>query len=413
MKQSFRSLRSANYRLWAAGALVSNIGTWMQRIAQDWLVLTQLTQHSATAVGFVVACQFAPPLLLLPWTGLAADRLDRRKLLMVTQAVMGTLALILGLLTVTGAVQLWHVYACAALLGCASAFDAPSRQTFVAELVGDEDLPNAVALNSTSFNAARLVGPAIAGSTIAAVGSGWVFVVNAGSFMAVLVSLALLRVSDLNQINRKSPGAGGIAEGFRYVRARPDLLTVLIMLFLIGTFGFNFPIFILTMSVTVFHEGAERYGLLTSIMAVGSIAGALIVASVAPSMRLLAASALLFGLGFTLAAVMPSYWLFGAALVVVGVAAVVFSTATNSFMQLATEPAMRGRVLAIRIAVAVGATPVGAPLVGWIADHWGPRWGLGVGAVSGWLATAVAVRFLFRGGETGGAIAPAPPVGPL
>src|SRR5882757_1624584 len=244
VKGTFRSLNSFNYRVWAGGAIVSNIGTWMQRTAQDWLVLTQLTHHNATAVGVVMALQFGPHLLLLPFTGFAADHLDRRRLLMGTQAVLGTLALGLGILTVAGWVQLWHVYLFAFLLGSVSAFDAPARQTFVADLVGEADLANAVALNSTSFNAARMIGPAIAGLLIASVGTGWVFLINAVSFVAVLCSLGFLRVGEFHQSKRAVRARGSLVEGFRYVWKRPDLKAVLLMLFLIGTFGLNFPIFI-------------------------------------------------------------------------------------------------------------------------------------------------------------------------
>src|SRR5215475_7892701 len=221
MRRVFRSLRSFNYRVWAAGALVSNIGTWMQRAAQDWLVLTQLTQNSASAVGIVMALQFGPQLLLMPWTGFAADHFNQRRLLVATQATMGLLALVLGLLTVTGLVQLWHVYVFAFLFGCAAAFDAPVRQTFVAELVDDELLPNAVGLNSTSFNAARMIGPAIAGALIAAIGTGWVFLLNALSFVAVLISLIVLRT--LPPRERPARTRGGLLEGFRYVLRRDDL----------------------------------------------------------------------------------------------------------------------------------------------------------------------------------------------
>jgi MFS family permease len=243
----FRSLRKFNYRVWAGGALVSNVGTWMQRIAQDWLVLTELTHRNATAVGVVMALQYGPHLLLLPWTGFAADHLERRKLLLGTQAALGALAFGLGILTVTGRVQLWHVYVFAFLLGCVTAFDAPARHTFVSELVGDTDLSNAVALNSTSFNAARMIGPAVAGVLIAAVGCGWVFLINAVSFGAVLCSLMFLRVAELQGGERAVRTGGGFAEGLRYVRKRPDLMATLLMLFLIGTFGLNFPIFISTM----------------------------------------------------------------------------------------------------------------------------------------------------------------------
>jgi MFS family permease len=274
----FRSLRSFNYRLWAAGALVSNVGTWMQRTAQNWLVLAELTHQNASAVGIVMALQFGPQLLLLPWTGLAADRFNQRKLLFATQATMGALALALGILTVAHVVALWHVYVFAFLFGCAAAFDAPVRQTFVAELVGDADLPNAVALNSTSFNAAQMVGPAVAGMTIAAMGSGWAFLFNGASFAAVLISLSLLRASELRPNARASRARGGFAEGFPYVWKRPDLATMLIMLFLIGTFGLNFQIFISTMAVGVFHADARGFGLLYSVMAIGTVSGALLAA---------------------------------------------------------------------------------------------------------------------------------------
>jgi MFS family permease len=392
--RAFRSLANFNYRVWAAGALVSNVGTWMQRTAQDWHVLTQLTRNNATALGFVMALQYGPHLLLLPWTGFAADRLNRRKLLIGTQAALGVLALGLGVLTVAGIVQLWHVYLFAFLLGCVSALDAPARHTFVSELVGEEDLANAVALNSTSFNAARMIGPAVAGGLIAGVGTGWVFLINALSFAAVLGSLFFLRVGALHSSHEAGRARGGLAAGFHYVWRRPDLMAVLIMLFLIGTFGLNFPIFISTMAVKVFHGGAAQYGLLTSTMAIGTVTGALLAAGRdKPNMRTLLAGAAIFGAGCTLAAVAPNYALFGLALVIVGVAALTFTNSTNSLLQITTEPAMRGRVMAIRLAIALGGTPIGAPIVGWVADTWGPRWALGVGAASGFAAAGVALRY--------------------
>jgi MFS family permease len=394
---TFRALSIFNYRVWTAGALVSNIGTWMQRVAQDWLVLTQLTHHDASAVGIVMALQFAPQLLLLPWSGFAADYFNQRKLLMSTQAMMGVLALALGVLTVAGHVRLWQVYAFAFLFGSAAALDAPVRQTFVAELVGDKHLPNAVALNSTSFNAARMIGPAVAGVVIAKVGTGWAFVINGLSFAAVLISMSLFRASELYPNTRARRTEGGFLEGLRYVWDRQDLRAVLVMLFLIGTFGLNFPIFISAMAVKVFHSDARGFGLLSSIMAVGTMSGALIAAGRdKPKFRSLLIGSAIFGIGCTFAALAPGYWWFAAALVVIGVAALTFTNTTNSMMQLSAEPAMRGRVMALRLAVALGGTPIGAPIVGWVANRFGPRWALGVGAASGFAAALVAVYVLTR-----------------
>jgi MFS family permease len=397
LQGAFSSLRRHNYRLWAGGALVSNVGSWVQRTAQDWLVLMVLTHRSASAVGVVMALQFAPQLLLLPWTGSAADHADQRRLLFATQAAMGALALALGALTVSGAVRLWHVYVFAFLLGCAAAFDAPVRQVFVSQLVGDEDLHNAVTLNAMSFNIANLVGPAVAGLLIAAVGTGWAFVLNGVSFLAVLASLLLLRPQELHQVARARRSRGGFAEGLRYVSRRPDLIAILAMLFLVGTFGINFPIFISTMAVRVFHADARGFGVLSSVMAVGTVAGALLSAMRGrPGLARLLWSAGLLGVGFTLAGLAPTYWSFAAALVVVGVAYLTFVNATNTLMQLSTEPSMRGRVMALRVGVALGGMPVGAPAVGWVADHYGARWALGVGAASGFAAAAVAAYALLK-----------------
>ena len=396
MPSPFRSLRNRNYRLWATGALISNIGTWMQRIAQDWIVLTQLTPHNATAVGIVMSLQFGPQLLLLPVTGHVADHFDRRRLVIATQTIQGLLALGLGLLTITGRVTLWEVYGFALALGCATAFDAPTRQAFVSDLVGEADLSNAVGLNSTSFNGARMIGPAIAGVMIGAVGAGWVFIINAASFVAVLVSLAMIRTSELHR-TQHSRVPGRLGDGFRYVARRRDLQVVLGMLFVIGTFGLNFPIYISTMAVTVFHAGASEYGLLTSTMAIGSVLGALLSAHRARSnIPLLVTATAVFAVGCALAAVMPDYRLFGLVLLGVGIFVQTFTTSANSYVQLSTDPAMRGRVLAILMAIFAGGTPLGAPIVGWVADGYGARWGLAVGASAGIVATLIGLAYLAR-----------------
>jgi MFS family permease len=392
---TFRSLNGYNYRVWASGAIVSNIGTWMQRTAQDWIVLTQLTHNNATAVGIVMALQFGPQVALLPVTGWAADHFDKRKLLIATQASMGTLALGLGLLTVFGLVQLWHVYCFAFALGCVTAFDSPARQSFVSELVDEADLSNAVALNSTSFNAARMIGPAIAGVLIASVGSGVVFLINAASFAAVLCSLNCLRINELRHRDKLPGKKARLADGFRYIGKRPDIKAILLMVFLIGTFGLNFPIFISTMTVTVFHVGASKFGLLTSMMAIGSVTGALLSARRdKPRVAFLFAGTAMFGTALAASSLMPNYFLFGITLMLVGVAAQTFNTTAIGAVQLATEPSVRGRVMAIFLAVAQGGTPIGAPIVGWVADHYGPRTALLVGALAGIFAAAVWLSFL-------------------
>ena len=264
-------------------------------------------------------------------------------------------------------------------------------------VVGDADLPNAVALNSTSITAAQMIGPAVAGLLIASVGLGWAFLLNGLSFAAVLLSMSFFRLSDLHGSARAHRNASGFMEGFRYVRRRPDLSAILVMLFLIGTFGLNFPIYISTMAVNVFHSDARAFGLLSSLMAVGTVAGALFAASrQRQGMTSLLVGTGFFGIGCTLAALAPGYWWFAAALMITGAAALIFGNATNSIMQLSTEPAMRGRVMALRVAIALGGTPIGAPMVGWVANHFGPRWALGIGAAAGFTAALVAVNVLAR-----------------
>ena len=393
----FRSLSGVNYRIWFSGALVSNIGTWMQRTAQDWIVLTQLTNHNAAAVGVVMALQFGPQLLLMPWSGLIADRFDRRKLLILTQSLMGLLALGLGIITVFGVVELWQVYLFALALGVVSAIDAPARQTFVSELVTHENMSNAVALNSASFNGARMIGPAVAGVLTAVVGAGWVFMINAVTFGFTVLAMFLLRKSLLRPQARAPRERGQLMAGFRYVRGRPDIVVVLIVVFLVGTFGFNFAIFTSTMTTITFGLGSSAFGLLSSIMAIGSVAGALMAARRPEArLRLILIGAAAFGATCAVAAFMPTYNLFAVSLVVVGFSSLTLMATANAYVQTTTEPAMRGRVMALYMAIFAGGTPLGAPLVGWVADQFGPRWAVGVAAASGILAALAVMIWMVK-----------------
>jgi MFS family permease len=397
MSATFSSLRYRNYRIWFAAALVANIGTWMQRIAQDWVVLTELTDNSGVAVGITTALQFLPFLVLSPWAGLLADRLPRRRLLMATQGGMGVLALGLGALVLSGHVELWHVYAFALLLGVVSALDNPVRQTFVAEMVPAEKLSNAVGLNSASFNAARLVGPGIAGLLIAAVGAGWVFLINGFTFGATIIALALMNVRELRDLPSAPRAKGQIREGVRYVRERTDIVVIMVVMAVVSTFGLNFQLTSAMMARVEFGKGAQEYGILGSVLAIGSLTGALLAARRdRPRVRLVIGSAFAFAVATAVMALMPTYELFMLACIPVGLASLTMMTAANSTIQTSTDPMVRGRVMALYMMVFLGATPVGSPLVGWIGEAMGPRWAILVGSITAFLvalgATIWAVR---------------------
>lgn len=394
MSAMFRALESPNYRLWAGGALVSNVGTWMQRVAQDWLVLTVLTNHSGTAVGITTALQFLPMLLLGPYAGVLADRYRKRVILLWTQTAMGICGLIVGLLVITGVAQLWHVYLAALALGLAAAIDGPARQAFVSELVGPDKLSNAVALNSASFNSARLTGPAIAGVLIAWIGTGPVFLLNAASFAAVMVSLCRVKASELEPATPVARGKHQLAEGLRYVRQRPDLVLILLMVGLLGAFGMNFQVTNSLMSTAEFGMGPEEFGLLGSIMAVGTLGGALLAARRSgPRLRFMLGGALSLGAFTVLASISPSFWIYAAVLVPVGLASITFLNSCNTTIQLSVEPQFRGRVLALYLAILQGGTAIGAPLMGWIGTEFGARWAVASGGVVV-LLTAVACVIL-------------------
>ncbi|MCV2395092.1 MFS transporter [Actinotalea sp. M2MS4P-6] len=391
MSPTFASLRYPNYRLWFAGALVANTGTWMQRVAQDWLVLTELSDDSGVAVGLVTALQFLPTLLLGAWAGVLADRLPRRALLAATQAGQGVLALGLGALVLSGRAELWHVYVFATLLGVVSALDAPARQTFVAELVPPERLSNAVGLNAASFNAARLIGPGLAGLLIAAVGSGWVFVINGLSFGATILSLVMMRRSELHRVDRATGSRRGqLRAGLRYVRRRTDIMVIMAVMAVVSTFGLNFQLTSAMMARTEFGRGAGEYGIIGSVLAIGSLSGALLAARrERPRVRLVIGAAFAFGLAMAVQSVMPTYWTYVVMSIPVGLASLTMMTAANSAIQVSTPPEMRGRVMALYMVVFIGATPIGSPIIGWIGEVFGARWSVAVGGIAS-MAVALA-----------------------
>lgn len=395
----FRSFRSFNYRTWFLGAIVSNIGGWMQSTAQDWVVLTELTHNDAAAMGATMALQFGPPIVLVGLTGWVADRFDRRKILLATQTALMVLAIGVGVLLLTGILTLPLMLCFAAAFGVTNAFDAPARQAFVSDMVSVEDTSNAVALNSASFNMARLIGPAVGGIAIVALGSGWVFIANAVTFLAMLIALLLIRRGELNPRVKSGRKGGGLAAGVRYVLSRPDLKVVFVMVFLLGAFGMNFPIFASTMALE-FGEGAAGYGVLSSVLAIGSLAGALLAARRDRArVRVIVLSAAGFGAASLVSATMPVYWMYGAVLVFVGFSTVTMLTTANGYVQTTTDAALRGRVLALYMAVVMGSTPIGAPIAGWVADTFGPRMTITVGGVAGFLASAIGLAWMLWSGR--------------
>jgi MFS family permease len=399
----FRSLRVRNYRLYASGQIVSLTGTWMQRVAQDWLVLT-LT-NSGTALGIVTALQFGPSLVLGLWGGVLADRYDKRKLLLATQSSLALVALVLGLLDVSGVVQYWHVLVLAGALGVITSFDTPVRQSFVVEMVGRDELANAVAINSTIFNAGRVLGPAIAGLMISGVGTGVVFLVNAGSSVAVLVGIGLMRTSELFPAPPLGRARGQLRAGFSYVRGRPDLVLTMVLVFVIGTFGLNFQITTALLAKQVFHRTASGYGLLSTALAVGACVGAVLATRRVrrPTQLFLIVAALVFSVLEIGAGAMPNFDATAVLLVPTGLVMLTFTTAANASVQLGVEPTMRGRVMALYLVCFMGGTPFGAPIIGWVAGAFGPRWGLvGGGLICLFAALGLAALIARRRGLSAG-----------
>jgi MFS family permease len=400
MSPTFASLSIYNYRLFAAGALVSNTGTWMGRVAQDWLVLTELAPSTSVAppvaLGIVTGLQFAPLALFAPLGGMIADRFPKRRILFATQSAMALTSLLTGVLVVTGAVQLWQIYLLAFIQGVATALDNPARQTFVSEMVPYESLSNAVGLNSASFNGARLIGPGLAGLVIAAFGTGPAFFLNTLSFVGVLFALARMRPDELN-ITPRQRGKGQIREGVRYVRGRPDIILILALVFVLGTFGMNFQMTTALMATAVYGKGAGGYGLLGSIMAVGSLSAALLSARRPnPRLRVLLVAYGAFAVASAAAALAPSYIWFAVLLIPVGLTALTVITTATAMVQLSVDPALRGRVMALYLAVFMGGTPLGSPLVGWIGSAWGPRWTILIGSITTGLAVLAAMLYVVR-----------------
>ena len=398
----FASLRVRNYRLFFSGQVISNIGTWMQRIAQDWLVF-ELSGNNPIALGIAVALQFTPTVLLSLWAGVLADRVDKRKLCILIQSGIGAQALVLGLLNVSGVVALWQVYVLCFVLGIFSALDVPARQSFVAEMVGRKQIPNAVALNSSVFNMARIVGPAIAGFAITWVGTGWMFLANAVSTLAVITGLALMDPDKLFRGPAVVRKKGQLREGLGYVRGRADLVTVMVLVFFVSTFGITFFTSLAIVAGNVFGTQADGYGLLSTLLAVGTFTGSLMAArrmtKGGPRVRLLLMAG--FGLGAIefVAAFMPTYLAFGIALIPLGFATITFLNTANSLVQTAVSPEMRGRVMGIYVLVLIGGNPIGGPMVGWMADTFGGRSPFYIGGVvSAAAALGCAVLLARRGG---------------
>lgn len=392
----FSSLGVRNYRIYATGGIISNTGTWMGRVAQDWLVLTELTNNSAQALGIVTGLQFLPMLLLAPVAGAVSDRFAKRKVMITTQSLMALTALAMGLLVVVGVAELWHIYLLALIQGCAAAVDSPARQAFVSEMVPPRQISNAVGLNSASFHSGRLMGPAVAGLLIAAVGTGPTLLINAGSFVAVIGALLLMNVRELTPAP-VARGKGRIREGLRYVRHRPDIILIMGLVFVHGTFGMNFQLTNALMATETFGRGVEEYGVVGSVMAIGSLGGALLAARrEKPRLRYLLGAMGLFALCTLFLGLAPNFLAFTVLLIPTGLSALTVMVTANSMIQLSVAPEVRGRVMALYMAVFMGGTPVGAPFIGWIGETFGARWTILIATLTCGVAVLLATIYVMR-----------------
>ncbi|MDR0946092.1 MAG: MFS transporter [Bifidobacteriaceae bacterium] len=397
MSSTFASLAIRNYRVRFIGFVIGNIGTWMQRVAQDWYVLTVLTKDNGFAVGIVTALQFIPSLALAPVAGLVADRIDKRHILLVTQVLQSLTAFLFGTLILTGHAGMWQVFSIAFELGCVTAFDGPANQTFVGQLVPPRLIANAVSLNSASFNVARLVGPAVSGLLIGVVGCGWVFIINGCSFGFTIGALLMIRTSELHAERLAPKAKGQIREGFKYVAKRSDIICILVTLGVVSCLGFNSQLTIGVMARTIFNKQAGQYGILTSMFAVGALAGALMSARrQRPRVRLVLGAAFGFGAVSLLSGASPSYLVFGLTGILVGFFTLTLITTANSTVQLTTDPAYRGRVMSIYSIMSRGTTPIGSPTIGWVSQRFGPRWSIWVGALAALVVSVVVALYARR-----------------
>jgi MFS family permease len=392
LSNTFRSLKVRNYRLFTTGQLIKLTGVWMQFTAQDWLVL-QLSHQRATALGTVTALQFLPVLLLTLYGGKLADRFDKRKLLIIVNAAFAVVAAVLGVLVATGVVQLWHVFALAAVMGVINAIETPVRQSFVSELVGQELLPNALALSAATFNSARIIGPAVAGVAIAWIDIGPVFLANAVMCVGPLISAIRMRPSELYRAELVPVASrdARIIDGLHYTRRRPDLVLPMVLVMIVGMMGFNFPVTLAVIATTVYHAGPQTFGLLSTALAIGALGGALAGSGRRgrPSVYIVLVAAMLFGVLETLVAFAPTYLVAVALLVPTGFFMIYFAQAANQRVQLGTDSEFRGRVVALYVLVFLGTTPFGALIIGWAADRFGPRSGMWIGGVASMLAGLV------------------------
>ena len=391
-QRTFHSLKVRNYRLFFFSQLISLTGTWMQTTAQSWLVLELTGKATAgSALGLMIALQFLPMLLFGMWGGVIADRLDKRRTLIWTQSSAAVLAVVLWLIVLTGVTQLWMIYVLAFMLGVVTVFDNPTRQAFVIEMVGPDDVANAVGLNSAVFNGARLVGPAVAGVLIHAIGISPSFLLNAVSFIPVISALALMRTAELTRLPSVARSKGQVREGLRYVWHDPVLRSTVLLVTVVATFGFNQIIVLPLMAKYVFHGGAGLYGAMLAALAAGGFVGGLVAAGRArPSRAVLIGSAAVFSVVAMLVSLAPNAILAMVGLVPMGVSSMMFIATANSTLQLTARDEMRGRVMALYALVFLGSTPIGGPIVGWISQEWGARAGLFVGGAASLLAAAAA-----------------------